>query len=226
MTSLSLASDFAAIARSNIAALWCKDPGLDDSETNLKMLKGDADAIEMCDITGLRGLVELFVVHDVGDAEGDSACDIHFTNSEEEYEYDSAFDEDNSVPKKDTASKGKRVKTSQISDVDVVDSDELEIDYMIGGDEGEDDANDASDHGGQRFSVHKLLKNMSSYRWVVGILYASRQEFKDTVLAYAVHTARSIKFKKCDLVGLGLFVRKIALFGSMHTGLGINPYGS
>ncbi|RYR26514.1 hypothetical protein Ahy_B02g060764 [Arachis hypogaea] len=263
----------------NIAALWYKDPSLDDSENNLKMLKGDADAIEMCNIARLRGLVELFVVHDVGDAEGfsdvdyidvggvaeerdttsldmvvfdddgaeavegsgehnkgtqlggqfggdrnessdedsddpeylpsdeegDSACDIHFTNSEEEYEYDSGFGKTNSVPNKDTAAKGKGVGTSQLSDEEGVDSDELEIDNMIGGNEVEDDdpeedADDASDRGGQRFPVHKPEKDMTNYRWKVRILYASRQEFKDTVLAYAVHTARSIKFKKCDLV--------------------------
>ncbi|XP_016178006.1 uncharacterized protein LOC107620345 [Arachis ipaensis] len=41
---------------------------------------------------------------------------------------------------------------------------------------------------------------MGKYQWKVGTLYESRQEFKDTVAAYAVNTARNIKFKKCDLV--------------------------
>ncbi|RYR25632.1 hypothetical protein Ahy_B02g059484 [Arachis hypogaea] len=49
---------------------------------------------------------------------------------------------------------------------------------------------------------------MSSYRWEVGTLYASRQEFKETVLAYAVHTARSIKLKKCDLVRIRAVCQK------------------
>ncbi|RYR49945.1 hypothetical protein Ahy_A07g036471 [Arachis hypogaea] len=265
----------------NIVALWYKDPSLDDLETSLKMLKGDIKAIEMCNIAGLRGLIELYVVHDVGDAEpfsemgyvdiggvaeegtdnghglvifeghedeaakasgepnkgtegrdvgdefrvdesdssdedskdpeympfddeGDSAGDIHFTDSEEDYKGDSGFDED-TVPKEATAGKKKGSGINQFSDEDGADSDESEIDHMIGGDEGDDDdaendADDVSDHGGQKFPVHKPLKDMSSYRWEVGTLYASKQEFKETVLEYAVHTARSIKFKQCDLV--------------------------
>ncbi|RYR58642.1 hypothetical protein Ahy_A05g024511 [Arachis hypogaea] len=276
--------------QANIVALWYKDPSLDDLETSLKMLKGDAEAIEMCNIAGLRGLVELYVVHNVGDAEpfpevdyidvgrvaeegtndglglvvfeghraeaaeasgesnkateggdvgdefrvdgsdsndedsedpeympsdedGDSAGDVYFTDSDEDYEGDSGFDEDNSVPKEATAGKEKGSEISQFSDEDGADSDELEIDHMIGGDEGDDDdaennANDVSDRGGQRFPVYKPLKDMSSYRWEVGTLYTSRQEFKETVLAYAVHTARSIKFKKCDLVRVRAICQK------------------
>ncbi|RYR69200.1 hypothetical protein Ahy_A03g015735 [Arachis hypogaea] len=234
------------------------------------MLKGDAEAIEMCNIAGLRGLVELYVVHDVGDAElfpevgyvdvggvakegtddglglvvfeghgaeaagasaepnkatkggdgnefqvdgsesndedsedpeympsdeeGNSVGEVHFADSDEDFEGDSGFDDGNSVLEEATACKEKGK-----------DSDELEMDHMIGGDEGDEDeaenvGDDISDRVGQRFPVHKPLKDMNSYRWEVGTLYASRQEFKETVLAYAVHTARSIKFKKCNLV--------------------------
>ncbi|RYQ92824.1 hypothetical protein Ahy_B09g099073 [Arachis hypogaea] len=53
---------------------------------------------------------------------------------------------------------------------------------------------------------------MSSYRWEVGTLYASRQEFKDIVLAYAVHTGRSIKFKKCDMVRVRAVCQKDCQF--------------
>ncbi|QHO56192.1 uncharacterized protein DS421_3g71610 [Arachis hypogaea] len=269
--------------QANIVVLWHKDPSLDDLETSLKMLKGDAEAIKMYNIAGLRGLVELYMVHDVGDAEpfpevgyvdvggvaeegkddglglvvfeghqteaveasrgpnkatedgdvgnefrvdgsdsndedsddpeympsdedGDSAGDVHFTDSDEDYEGDNGFDEDNSVPKEAIAGKEKGSGINQFSDEHGSDSDELERDHMIGGDEGDDDdaendADDVSDRGGQRFPVHKPLKDMSSYRWEVGTLYASRQEFKETVLAYAVHS------------------------GSMHIGLGMNPPG-
>ncbi|RYR31594.1 hypothetical protein Ahy_B01g056422 [Arachis hypogaea] len=249
--------------QANIATSWYKDPSLDDLETSLKMLKGDADAIEMCNIARLRDLVELYVVHDVDDVEpflkvgyvdvggvaeegtedglglvvfeghgaeaaeasgkpnkgtegGDEGDEFRVDGSgisdedsedpdEEEYEGDNGFDEDNSEPKEAIVGKGKGTGISQFSDEDGADSDELEIDHMIGGEEGddddaEDDADDVSDRGGEMFPVHKPLKDMSSYRWEVGTLYASRQEFKETVLAYAVHTARSIKFKKCDLV--------------------------
>ncbi|XP_015971240.1 uncharacterized protein LOC107494718 [Arachis duranensis] len=175
------------------------------------MLKGDTDTVEMCNIAGLTGLVELYVVHDVGDAEpflevgyvdvggvaeegtddglglvvleghdveaaeasgdsnketegedegdecrvdgsgtsdedsddpeyvpsdeeGDSAGDVHFTDSEEDYEGDSGFDEDNYVPKEATTGKGKGTGISQFSNEDGADSDELEIDHMLRGD--------------------------------------------------------------------------------------------
>ncbi|XP_057740524.1 uncharacterized protein LOC130957697 [Arachis stenosperma] len=40
---------------------------------------------------------------------------------------------------------------------------------------------------------------MGQYKWKVDTVYASREEFKDTVIAYAVHIARAIRFRKCDL---------------------------
>nr|XP_029151080.1 acidic leucine-rich nuclear phosphoprotein 32 family member A-like [Arachis hypogaea] len=191
------------------------------------MLKGDADAIKMCNIAGLRDIVgdaepflkvgyidvggvaeegtdaglglvvfeghmaeaaeasgdpnkgteggDKFRVDESGtsdedsedpeympsDEEGDSAGDVHFTDSEEEYKYDSKFDEDNSVPKEATSGKGKGVGISQFSDEDGADSDELEINHMIGGDEGddddaEDDADDVSDRGVKGFQFINL----------------------------------------------------------------------
>ncbi|RYQ92304.1 hypothetical protein Ahy_B09g098497 [Arachis hypogaea] len=204
--------------QANIVALWYKDPSLDDLETSLKMLKGDAEATEMCNIAGLRGLVELYVVHDVGDAEpfpevgyvdvggvaeegtddglglvvfeehgaeaaefrvdgsdsndedsedpkympsdeeGDSAGDVHFTYNNGDYEGDSEFDEDNSMPKKATAGKEKGSGINQFSDEDGADSDELEIDHMIGGDEGDDEdaENDADDDCPFRLYAHRV----------------------------------------------------------------------
>ncbi|XP_025661800.1 uncharacterized protein [Arachis hypogaea] len=112
-----------------------------------------------------------------------------------------------------TAAKGKRVGTSQLSDEEGVDSDELEIDHMIGGDDleaddHEEDADGGLDCRGQRFLVHKPQKDMTNYKLEVETLYASRQEFKDTMLTYTVHTTRSIKFKKCDLVRVRVVCQK------------------
>ncbi|RYR69704.1 hypothetical protein Ahy_A03g016255 [Arachis hypogaea] len=195
--------------QSNIVALWYKDPNFDDLETCLKMLKGDAEAIEMCNIAGLRGLVELYVVHDVGDAEpfpevgyvdvggvaeegrddglglvvfeghgaeaagasaepneatkdgdvgdefgvdrsesndedsedleympsdeqGDSAGEVHFTDSDEDFEGDSGYDDGNSVPEEATGGKENGKGINQFSDENGADSDELEMEYMIG----------------------------------------------------------------------------------------------
>ena len=56
--------------KSTITALWYKDPTADDYESQLKLLKGDTEAIEMCTIVGKKGFVDLFVVHEVGDADG------------------------------------------------------------------------------------------------------------------------------------------------------------
>ncbi|RYR20646.1 hypothetical protein Ahy_B03g065837 isoform A [Arachis hypogaea] len=172
----------------------------------------------MCTIAGRREFVDLFVVHEVEDAEGfpegheavsddvssgedsddptyfssdeekNSVEDIHFTDSDEVYDYESGFGEDNAVPNEGNVEKGKKVVTSDLDDEDAVD--------RIDADDGEDHA----EEGGQRFPVHKTQKEMKKYQWKVGTLYESRQEFKDTVAAYAVNTARNIKFKKCDLV--------------------------
>ncbi|RYR54483.1 hypothetical protein Ahy_A06g029772 [Arachis hypogaea] len=190
--------------KSNIFALWYKDPTEDDYERHLKLLGGDTEAIEMCTIAGRRGFVDLFVVHKVEDAEGfrrwvfwtwgekrgednndptyfpsnekeNGVEDIHFIDSDEVYDYESGFGEDNVVLKDCNVEKGKKVGTSDLDDEDAVDSDELEQDHIIvgvgmGADDGEDHAERGAD------------------------------EFKDTVSAYAVNTARNIKFKKCDLV--------------------------
>ncbi|XP_016206797.1 uncharacterized protein LOC107647198 [Arachis ipaensis] len=84
---------------------------------------------------------------------------------------------------------------------------------MIGGDDleaydHEEDADGGLDCRGQRFLVHKPQKDMTNYKLEVETLYASRQEFKDTMLTYTVHTTRSIKFKKCDLVRVRVVCQK------------------
>ncbi|XP_016172476.1 uncharacterized protein LOC107614863 [Arachis ipaensis] len=78
----------------------------------------------------------------------------------------------------------------EFENVEGGDSDDLDFDHQVGSD---------SEHEGFTFPVHKLQKDMSQYKWEVGTVYASREEFKDTVTSYAVHTARSIRFRKCDL---------------------------
>ncbi|RYR49045.1 hypothetical protein Ahy_A07g035326 [Arachis hypogaea] len=41
---------------------------------------------------------------------------------------------------------------------------------------------------------------MTSYKWEVGTVFASREEFKDTVIAYSVQTRRGLRYAKLDLV--------------------------
>ncbi|RYR54417.1 hypothetical protein Ahy_A06g029690 [Arachis hypogaea] len=52
---------------------------------------------------------------------------------------------------------------------------------------------------GKRFPIHSPLKNMSEYKWEVGTLYVSREEFKDCATAYAVSSGRGLRFSKVDL---------------------------
>ncbi|KAL1325089.1 hypothetical protein AAHE18_13G136600 [Arachis hypogaea] len=98
--------------------------------------------------------------------------------------------QDNVVNEKSRAVKKKGVATDNFEDEDGARSDELENDHEVG-----DDVSD-SDH---RYPVHKHQKDMSQYKWEVGTVYASREEFKDTGNAYAVQTAKAITFRKCDL---------------------------
>ncbi|QHO48051.1 uncharacterized protein DS421_1g02380 [Arachis hypogaea] len=240
--------------KSTITALWYKDPNADDSESNLKLLKGmlinvggDTGSVESEEPNGGLQIVvfegDQEKIDVVGNAvetkcqnkgvgeelgqeghigggdhessgedsddptylpsndEGDSAKDIHFTDSEEKYDYNSGFGEENYVPKDSIVDKGKRVVTSDLEDEEAANSDDLENDHMIGGhDLVADDAEEDADCEGLRFPVHKFEKDMRNYKWKVETLYESRKQFKDTVAAYAVQTARTIKFKKCDLV--------------------------
>ncbi|MED6146100.1 hypothetical protein PIB30_031460 [Stylosanthes scabra] len=50
----------------------------------------------------------------------------------------------------------------------------------------------------KKYPRHIQLKNMSEYTWEVGTLYVSREEFKDCVVAYAVHTGTGLKFDKVN----------------------------
>ncbi|XP_016167990.1 uncharacterized protein LOC107610454 [Arachis ipaensis] len=105
--------------------------------------------------------------------EDDSEDDVHFTDSDDELDPEG--------------------RNEDFEDDEGENSDDLEEDHQVGAD-GFD-----SEHDGLRFPVHKLQKDMGQYKWEVGTVYASREEFKDTVIAYVVHTARAIRFRKCDL---------------------------
>ncbi|RYR04187.1 hypothetical protein Ahy_B06g083793 [Arachis hypogaea] len=117
--------------------------------------------------------------------EEETEDDLNFTNSEDELDPDvSGFQDVNVVNEKSRAVKKKGVATDNFGEEDVTRSDELENDHEVGGTE---------------LSCSQASKDMSQYKWEVGTVYASREEFKDTVTAYAVQTARAITFRKCDL---------------------------
>ncbi|MED6211744.1 hypothetical protein PIB30_076586 [Stylosanthes scabra] len=56
--------------RSDIAALWYKDPAIEDLSLGLMMFLDDKNALKMCRIAAERGHVEMFVVHQDGPEEG------------------------------------------------------------------------------------------------------------------------------------------------------------
>ncbi|RYR49592.1 hypothetical protein Ahy_A07g036110 [Arachis hypogaea] len=126
--------------------------------------------------------------------EDDSEDDFHFTDSDDELDPDvSGFQDVNVMNKKCRAMKKNSVANEDFENDEKGNSDDLDLDHEVGA-EGSD-----SEHQGVRYPVHKVQKNMNQYKWEVGIVYASREEFKDTVTTYAVHTARAIRFRKCDL---------------------------
>ncbi|MED6210777.1 hypothetical protein PIB30_067308 [Stylosanthes scabra] len=128
----------------------------------------------------------------------DSVEDIHFTDSEEEFDDNSGFEDlgDNNEMPRDP--KGNGVAHENLSDVDREDSDEMEADHEIGGYD-EEDGDVAEGVERRRFPVFKFQKDMLNYRWQLGTLFAPRDDFKDAVATYAVQAARGVKFDKCDL---------------------------
>ncbi|RYR03560.1 hypothetical protein Ahy_B06g082596 [Arachis hypogaea] len=225
--------------KSNISALWYKNPTSEWLEKALKLFAIDRDALEMCRIAELRSHVEMFVVYEVEDAEGfpevgyvdvgdriekyhrnqlvptdnvqqvsegddvhpnvaaknaqnesnidddsddeeflssdlevDSANDVHFTDSEEEYDDESGFEELTGVKDGSRVDKGKGV-------------------VNIGGGSNNKDRQEEDDYEKRRYPIHKDVKDMGSYKWEVENVFASRVELKDNVIA-TVQTRRGI----------------------------------
>ncbi|XP_072064127.1 uncharacterized protein [Arachis hypogaea] len=146
---------------------------------------------------------------DTDDPDYEADSDMHFSDSEDDYcGDDGLFDVDitlgemhqdirkskksksavEKLKKTQKVAAGKR-KSSRLSDDEGLNSDELE--------EVSSEDDEASK---KKFPVHKELKDMSKYKWEAGTLYATREEFKEAVTSYAVHTGRNIKFPVVDNV--------------------------
>ncbi|XP_016206697.1 uncharacterized protein LOC107647087 [Arachis ipaensis] len=134
------------------------------------------------------------------DGEVDSADDVMFTDSEEEYDDESRFDEVRGGTDGDRIEKGKGVAGSDFSDEEGFNSDEVDVDYEVGGGSEKEDSEDDDNNEAIRYPIHKDVKDMTRYKWEVGTVFASREEFKDTVTAYAVQKRRGLRYAKLDLV--------------------------
>ncbi|MED6196236.1 hypothetical protein PIB30_045567 [Stylosanthes scabra] len=130
--------------------------------------------------------------------EVDSADDVHFNDSEEEFDLDESFF-GFQTESAQNASNGKRksVVNEDFSDAGE-DNDELEDGHAVGGYDRE--GGEEEDGEGDRvvFLVHKAQQNMAEYKWQVETVYSSREEFKDAVTSNVVYTKRGIKFEKVD----------------------------
>ncbi|RYR27746.1 hypothetical protein Ahy_B01g051784 [Arachis hypogaea] len=141
------------------------------------------------------------------DPEGDSADDIHFTDSDEEYDDESGFEEDTSAKNGNRVDKGKGVMNGDFSDEEGFNSDEegfnsdeVDLEYEVGvGSENEGGEGEQNNET-RSYPIHKDCKDMSSYKWEVGTVFASREEFKDAVTSYVVQTRRRLRYAKLDLV--------------------------
>ncbi|RYR33271.1 hypothetical protein Ahy_A10g047834 [Arachis hypogaea] len=96
------------------------------------------------------------------DGEVDSADDVMFTNSEEEYDDESGFDEVRGGTDGDRVDKGKGVTGGDFSDEEGFNSDKVDVDYeMCGGSEKEDSEDDDNNEA-SRYPIHKDVKDMTS----------------------------------------------------------------
>lgn len=75
-----------------------------------------------------------------------------------------------------------------LSDIEEYDSDELSQEY-----DSEDEEFLKDD-----FQTFKLSKRMVDYKWVLGIFFATKEDFKETIKTRAIHYGRNLKFKKND----------------------------
>ncbi|MED6153239.1 hypothetical protein PIB30_099948, partial [Stylosanthes scabra] len=130
-----------------------------------------------------------------------SADDIHFTDSDDELDLnDNGFGGEGLPAENANADKGKRALNDDFHGDEGEESDDMEGLHPVGGyDRDEDAEGDDEDEAEVRmFPMHKPVADMKNYPWRVGTLYANRDEFKETVSSFAVHTARGIQLSHCD----------------------------
>ncbi|RYR65096.1 hypothetical protein Ahy_A03g011087 [Arachis hypogaea] len=134
------------------------------------------------------------------DLEGDSADDIHFTDSEEEYDDESGFEEDTTGKSSKRVDKGKGVMNGDFSDEECFNSDKVDLEYEVGVGSGDEEGEGEDKNEARSYPIYKDCKDMNTYKWEVGTVFASREEFKDTVTSYAVQSRRGLRYAKLDLV--------------------------
>ncbi|RYR11098.1 hypothetical protein Ahy_B05g079583 [Arachis hypogaea] len=170
--------------KENISTLWYKDPSAEWLEKDLKLFAGDRDTLEMCRIAELRSHVELFVVHKVDDAEEFPEIgtdDVHFTDSEEEYDNESGFEDLRGATDDDRVDKGKGVVNGDFSDAEGFNSDEMDLDYEVGGGLDKEDRQNDDNNKSIWYPIHKDVKDMTSYKWELSRAFKKKLEHNPKV---------------------------------------------
>ncbi|RYR47075.1 hypothetical protein Ahy_A07g032996 [Arachis hypogaea] len=134
------------------------------------------------------------------DLEGDSVDDIHFTDNDEEYDYESGFEEDATAKSSKRVDKGKWVMNGDFSNEEGFNNDEVDLEYEVGVGSDDEEGEGKDKNEPRSYPIHKDCKYMNSYKWEVGTVFASREEFKDIVTSYVVQTRRGLRYAKLDLV--------------------------
>ncbi|XP_058753673.1 uncharacterized protein LOC131626849 [Vicia villosa] len=60
------------------------------------------------------------------------------------------------------------------------------------------DSDDSSGINRKKYPLYKEKKNMSNYKWELGMYFTSKSDIKDAVISYAVQNGRDLKFIKND----------------------------
>ncbi|RYR34948.1 hypothetical protein Ahy_A10g050009 [Arachis hypogaea] len=89
------------------------------------------------------------------DGEVDSADDVMFTDSEEEYNDESGFDEVRGGTDGDRVDKRKGVVGGDFSDEEGFNSDKVDVDYEVGGGSEKEDSEDDDNNEASRYLIHK-----------------------------------------------------------------------
>ncbi|RYR34244.1 hypothetical protein Ahy_A10g049000 [Arachis hypogaea] len=210
-------------------------------QKTLKLFAVDRDAYAMCRIAELMSHVEMFVVHEVKNTKGfpevgdddsddkeflpsdlkvDSADDAYFIGSKEEYDDKSGFEELTDIKDGSQVDKGKGVVNGDFSDEVGFNSSELDLEYEVGGGSDNEDRQEEDDYERRRYPIHKDVKDVKSYKWEVGTVFALREEFKGTITAYAVQTRRRIRYAKLDLVRVKVVCQQDCPFWLYTTKMG------
>ncbi|PWG75012.1 hypothetical protein DF186_14925, partial [Enterococcus hirae] len=86
----------------------------------------------------------------------------------------------------DRVEKGKEVAGGDFSDEEGFNSDEVNVDYEVGGGSEKEDSEDDDYNEVIRYPIYKDVKDMIRYKWEVRTVFVLREEFKDTVTVYAL----------------------------------------